>query len=111
MAEEGWDDKKTYALVVVVCDKTEVVKERMIIRALRDFMGTKSRGGCVDCAAVASPLLLGNVTQLSIADFAHSLVSHLPKLFPLFCAFCPSQKEDAAKKGTSSRKESPSGSP
>ncbi len=39
---------ETYALVVVtVCwDKTEDVKERMIIRALKDFMGMGSRGWC-----------------------------------------------------------------
>jgi len=81
----------------------------MTIRALRDFMETRAEGERRLCGTrLAFPFR--NVTQLSIAGLA-LLVSHLPNLFPLFCAFCPRQKEDAAKKGTSSRKESLTGSP
>ena len=102
---------ETYALVVVTScwDKTEDVKERMTTRALKDFMGKGSRR-----ERVAVRRSEENVTftpLLSVAHLAHLLVSHLPKLFPLFCAFLPRQKEDAAKKGTFSRKENPSGSP
>ena len=41
--EDRWNDE-TYALVVVTgCwDKTEVVKERMTIRALKGFMRTRA---------------------------------------------------------------------
>jgi hypothetical protein len=81
----------------------------MTTRALKDFMETRAEVRVR--SEWPSPFLLGNVALLSIADSALSLVSRLPKLFPLFCALCTRQKEDAAKKGTSSRKESPSGSP
>ena len=102
---------KTYALVVVsCCDKTEVVKESMTISALNGFMGSRGEGGGAERLPL-SRHFLGNVTLLSIVDFARSLVSHLPKLFPLFCTFFPRQKKDATKKGTSPRKENPSGSP
>ena len=85
----------------------------MTTRALKDFMGAsgRRRGSGLSASERVGRMrgvLLGNAT---LADFGQPLLSHLPKLFPLFCAFCPRQKEDAAKKGTSSRKKSPSGPP